>query len=169
MLGRTHSGDQWWDELRGTGAGNPIPDGQQIRDTPTRWKQWGGSESQVVSFQNAGDVLVQFKQVVSAEFYHPLAWMLAFNLTQQTSSAVPDLAVFRARITYGLGRARFQHLFAAGTLSPLNAGPFVSTFGPVPAESIIIDGEALISPAGAVFPKQSVFSFGAFVAPQVWA
>ena len=145
-------------------------------DGPTRpreptyleWKQWGSENTVEFEFPDDSERLINFGQTLLAGFHHPVGWLVAFNLTGNTGGTVPDIAKFFAVVTYGLGRGRFRSLVQVGTLSPVSPGPLVVTVGPTPAETIQVEGSALVTPSGAIFPKRSTFTFGAFAAPQVW-
>ena len=149
---------------------NVLADGPTRPREPTylEWKQWGSENTIEFEFPDDATRLINFGQTLLAGFHHPVGWLVAFNLTAHNAGPGPDIAIFSALVTYGLGRGRFRSLVSVGTLSGASPGPLVVTVGPTPAETVQVEGSALVTPSGAVFPKKSTFTFGAFAAPQVW-
>jgi hypothetical protein len=156
-------GVPWWDRLKETGAGAPPLPAQ------SDWQQWGRNNSRSVTFAAAAeDHLLDFEQVVQAKYEHPTAWMVGLNATQ--SGSPTDNLIVTVQIIYGLGSGRFvQETTLSMTAIPLVPGPILTVVGPVPAQTIIVSGRAVAtSSAAGTFPRTRAFTFGAFVAPQVW-
>ena len=159
------SGDDWAvRQRRLTGQGAPIRE-QEFLD----WKQWGNNTSITFDFPDDATRVLRFQQVVQAKFHHPVGWLVALAISATPGgTAGPDIANFFATITYGLGQATFVQQVSAGSISPLTPQPQIVVIGPTPAETILVEAFASVTPSGLLFPKQSVFRFGAFCSPQVW-
>lgn len=158
----------WAARIAAQQPANPI-----VSPDFAKWRRWGATETFTVPW--SGAALETFEQtvpqIVDARFDRPLAWMLAFNSIQAAAdgSILADKVTFTALIRYGLGSGAFIQEIPVGVFPLGRSIPEITTFGPVPAETVVIGVRVNAEPnLAGPFPRVASYTFGAFCAPQVW-
>lgn len=163
---RTRGDGEWWKRLRSPGV-SPAPAPPK---EAKQWVRWGSIVTREATFAIAADEFaLDFGQLLDARIDLPTGWLVAFHFGMATPGSFPDIAVFTPRVLWGLGAANFEEEFPASTLNSGTPGPLIVRAPPTPAETLIVQGRALVTGnAAGSYPHTTVFSFGAFAAPQVW-